>query len=165
MTWRRCALGRGSKHLGRPERKKSLTALTSSRLAESITTRSDDQWQLAFDNLFRDLFRLRDAIALIEKRCVIPTGTSVTVNKRTTHGYPTRSIRHAKQQRLQQLKARLTDVESRIETGRVSVVRGGKVLFKNRHSLDEAALTKDQWSAQWHARRLFITADGEKDKR
>jgi hypothetical protein len=160
----RCALGRGCKHLGRTQRKQELTAQTSSRLAGSITAASDDQWQLAFDNLFRDLFSLRDAIALLEKRCVIQTGTSVTVHKRTTHGYPTPAIRYAKQQRLQVLRARLAGVESRIETGLVSVVRGGKGLLNNRHHLDEAGLTQEQWASQWRARRLFLTADGERGK-
>ena len=160
----RCALGRGYKHLGRKERKQGLTATASSRLAGSITAATDNQWQLAFDNLFRDLFSLRDAIALLEKRCAIPTGTSVTVNERTTHGYPTPRVRYAKQQRLQQLTARLAEVEERIETGRVRIVRGGKGLLKKRHHLDEAGLSKEQWTDQWHARRLFLTADGEKDK-
>ena len=160
----RCALGRGYKHLGRIERKRALTSQTSSRLAGSITAATDDQWQLAFDNLFRDLFSLRDAIALIEKRCATPTGTSVTVRKRTTHGYPTPRVRWNKLQRLQVLRARLADVERRIETGRVSVVRGGKRLLNNRHHLDDAGLTPDQWTDQWIARRMFLTADGEKDK-
>ena len=39
----RCALGRGPKHLGRAERKRALTAQTSSRFAGSITAASDDQ--------------------------------------------------------------------------------------------------------------------------
>jgi IS605 OrfB family transposase len=160
----RCALGRGRKHLGRAERKQALTAVTSSRLAGSITAASDDQWQLAFDNLLRDLFSLRDVIALIEKRSAIQTGTSVSVNKRTTHGYPTPGVRYAKQQRLQVLRARLADVEERIATGRVSVVRGGKGLLNNRHHLAAAGLTEEQWASQWRARRLFLTADGEKDK-
>jgi IS605 OrfB family transposase len=160
----RCALGRGHKHLGRAERKKALTAQTSSRLAGSITASSDDQWQLSYDNLYRDLFSLRDEIALIEKRCAIPTGTSVTVNKRTIAGYPTPGVRHAKQQRLQVLKARLKEAESRIEAGHVSVARGGKGLLNNRHHLGEAGLTEYEWTMQWRARRLFLTADGEKDK-
>jgi IS605 OrfB family transposase len=161
----RCTLARGSKHLGRTERKRALTSRTSSRLAGSITAATDDQWQLAFDNLFRDLFSLRDAIARIETRCAIATGTSVTVRTRTTQGYPTPAIRYAKQRRLQQLKARLADVESRIERGRVSVVRGGKSLLRNRHNLAAAGLTAEAWAEQWIARRMFLTADGEKDKR
>jgi IS605 OrfB family transposase len=119
---------------------------------------------LALDNLYRDLFSLRDAISLVEKRCAIPTGTSVTVNKRSVAGYPTTRVRHAKQQRLQVLKARLADVEQRIEGGQVSIVRGGKSLLHNRHNLAVAGCTQEEWSAQWRARRLFVTADGEKDK-
>jgi hypothetical protein len=138
----RCTLGRGYRHLKRKERKQVLTSQTSSRLAGSITAATDDQWQLAFNNLFRGLFSLRDAIALIEKRCATPTGTSVTVRTRTTRGYPTPAVRYAKQQRLARLKARLADVESRIESRRVSVVRGGKALLRNRHNLAAAGLLR-----------------------
>ena len=160
----RCGLGRGYKHLGRTERKQGLTAQTSSRLAGSITAATDDQWQLAFDNLYRDLFSLRDSIALIEKRCAIPTGTSVSVNKHATHGYPTPGVRWNKLQRLQVLQARLADVEDRVAAGRVSVVRGGNRLLNNRLNLEAVGLTEEQWASQWRARRLFLTADGEKDK-
>ena len=59
----RCALGSGSKHLGRKERKRGLTAAISSRWAGSITSATDEQWQLALDNLYRYRQQLREAIA------------------------------------------------------------------------------------------------------
>ena len=152
----RCALGRGYKHLGRKERKQALTAQTSSRIAGSITAATDDQWQLAFTNLYRDLFCLRDAIGVIEQRCAVPVGGVVTTGRRRLRGYPTTSIRYAKQQRLQVLRARLVDVQRRIEAGQVSIVRGGQRLLNSRHHLDEAGLTTSQWQEQWRARRLLL---------
>lgn len=160
----RCVLGRGSKHLGRAQRKRDLTSATSSRIAGSITAATDDQWQLAFANLYRDLFSLRDAIGVIEQRCAVPAGEVVATGRRSLRGYPTAAIRYAKQQRLQVLRARLADVERRIETGQVSIVRGGQRLLNSRHHLDTAGLSQVQWAQQWRARRLFLTADGEKDK-
>ena len=160
----RCALARGPTHLGRTERKRELTAQTSSRLAGSITAASDNQWRLALGNLYRERRTLRDAVATIEKRCAIPTGTAVVVNGRRVRGYPTPSVRWEKQQRRQVLRARLADVERRLATGRVSVVRGGKHLLTTRHHLGAAGLTADQWTQQWRTRRLFLTADGERDK-
>jgi hypothetical protein len=44
------------------------------------------------------------------------------------------------------------------------VVRGGKALLHKRNNLDSAGLTEQQWRRQWQSARLFLTADGEKDK-
>jgi hypothetical protein len=44
-------------------------------------------------------------------------------------------------------------------------VPGGRRLAKQRHTLDQAKLTERQWRARWQAARLFLTADGEADKR
>jgi IS605 OrfB family transposase len=46
----------------------------------------------------------------------------------------------------------------------VSVVRGGKALLRTRNNLGEAGLTQARWRQQWESARLFLTADGEKDK-
>jgi len=46
----------------------------------------------------------------------------------------------------------------------VSVVRGGKALLRKRNNLAAAELTEARWRAQWESARLFLTADGEKDK-
>ena len=37
-------------------------------------------------------------------------------------------------------------------------------LLRKRSNLAAAGLTEDRWRAQWEAARLFLTADGEKDK-
>ena len=79
-------------------------------------------------------------------------------------GYPTGAERHAKMVRLQVLRARLAGVERRLAAGPVRVVRGGKALLRKRGNLAAAGLTEAQWRGRWEAARLFLTADGEKDK-
>ena len=46
----------------------------------------------------------------------------------------------------------------------MSVTRGGRALLRKRANLAAAGLTEAQWRAEWEAARLFLTADGEKDK-
>jgi len=65
---------------------------------------------------------------------------------------------------LQVLQARLAAVDWRLEAGTVSVVRGGKALLRKRGRLGAAGMTEAQWRGQWESARLFLTADGEKDK-
>ena len=79
-------------------------------------------------------------------------------------GYATPAERHAKAIRLQSLKARLARVGRQVEAGAVSVTRGGRGLLRKRANLAAAGLTEAQWRGQWEAARLFLTADGEKDK-
>jgi IS605 OrfB family transposase len=62
------------------------------------------------------------------------------------------------------LQARLARVNRRLEAGTVSVARGGKALLRKRNNLAAAGLTEDQWRREWESARLFLTADGEKDK-
>ena len=79
-------------------------------------------------------------------------------------GYATPAERHAKTVRLHALKARLARVDRQLEAGAVSVVRGGKTLLRKRGNLAAAGLTGERWRAEWESARLFLTADGEKDK-
>jgi hypothetical protein len=79
-------------------------------------------------------------------------------------GYPTPAERHAKTLRLQTLRTRLADVQQQVDTGRVSLCRGGKALMHKRCNLADAGLTEAQWRERWEATRLFLTADAEKDK-
>ena len=46
----------------------------------------------------------------------------------------------------------------------MSVVRGGKALLRKRRNLAAAGLTEERWRREWESARLFLTADGEKDK-
>ena len=79
-------------------------------------------------------------------------------------GYVTAAERYAKTLRLQALEARLARVERQLQAGAVSVVRGGKALLRKRDNLSAAGLTEAQWRREWESARLFLTADGEKDK-
>ncbi len=154
----RCAVGPGAD--GRTERKRALTAQSSSRWAGAITRTSNDQWRRGWRNLLDTRTGTGRAMRVIERRLAVPVGGRCG----RTRGYATRHERWAKQQRLRRLQARLARVERRIGQGRVSVVRGGRRLVKARHRLTDAMLTEPQWRARWDAERLFLTADGEADK-
>src|ERR1035438_4780104 len=161
----RCGLGNGPKHLGRGPRKQALTAQSSSRWAGTITRISDDQRQMGADNLYRQREQLYDSAEAITRRLKVEVGVSVKdAQGHSTKGYGSKAERWMKQQRLQILTAKLEAVEKRIETGHVSVVRGGKDLMKKRHNLAAAGLTEPQWCETWDAARLFLSADGEADK-
>ncbi len=151
----RCAVGPGAD--GRTNRKRTLTAASSSRWAGAITRTSNDQWQRRYRNLLDARAGLDGAIRVIQQRLVVSVGG----RRGGTHGYATRQERWAKQQRLQHLQARRAQVERRLAEGRVSVCRGGRRLAKVRHRLEDARLTQGQWRQRWRAERWFLTADGD----
>jgi hypothetical protein len=158
LAWR-CRLGRGTDQ--RTIRKRTLTGRSSSRWAGSMTRTSNDQWQRASANLTDRRIALQRAAHAIRARLSVPVGQ----RQGRVRGYASRAERFAKQGRLQHLQAELAEVEGRLASGRVSVCRGGRRLAKQRHTLDQAKLTERQWRARWQAARLFLTADGEADKR
>ncbi|MEV6819461.1 IS200/IS605 family accessory protein TnpB-related protein, partial [Nocardiopsis dassonvillei] len=80
-------------------------------------------------------------------------------------GYSSRREWHAKSRRLTVLESRYAAAVADWEAGRVHVVRGGKRLLNNRHHLDRAQLTEEEWRARWEAARSFLQADGESGKR
>ncbi len=141
----------------RAERKKSLTAVSSSRWAGAMTRASEDQYQLSMRVLYDDASGLRRAIRTIDKRLAVPCGQ----RKGKVRGYTDQAERFAKQRRLQVLKARLAAVEAQMASGRPAITVGGKRLAKVRHNLEKAQLTPEQWRQRWAASRLFLTADGE----
>ena len=159
----RCAEGKLDAR-GRAEsrraRKRALTAASSSRWAGAITRTSEDAWQLASRNLDAERATLKARVRRIEARLAVPAG------KKTgrVSGYATPAERHAKTLRLKALKGRLARVEGQTADGRVSVTRGGRRLLRARLNLQDAGLTERQWRERWDAARLFLTADGEKDK-
>jgi hypothetical protein len=146
--------------VSRRERKRGLTPQSSSRWAGSITRATEDQVQLATRCLTADQASLRSRARRIEARLAVPAGTRAG----RARGYATQAERYQKQRRLQALKARLGQAERQLAGGQVPVVRGGKRLLGARHNLEEAGLTGVQWRDRWEAKRLFLTADGEKDK-
>jgi IS605 OrfB family transposase len=156
----RCAegrLGARARAVSRRERKRALTAGSSSRWAGAITRVSEDQQGLAERNLRAERSSLNARARTIEARLTVPAGR----REGRARGYATQAERHAKQQRLQHLRGRVARAERQLESGRMSVCRGGRRLAKTRHNLAAAGLTEDQWRAQWDAARLFLTADGE----
>jgi hypothetical protein len=159
----RCAEGRlGAKQRARSRqvRKQELTAKSSSRWAGALTRTSEDAYQLAYRNLLAERRSLLARIKRIETRLAVAAGKRAG----RARGYPTAAERHAKTIRIQTFRTRLAEVEQQLDTGRVSVCRGGKTLLRKRNSLADAGLTETQWRERWAASRLFITADGEKDK-
>ena len=156
----RCAEGRlNAKQRARTRRvrKQELTAKSSSRWAGALTRTSEDAYQLAYRNLLAERRSLLARIKRIETRLAGKRAGRV-------RGYPTTAERHAKTIRIQTFRTKLAEVEQRLDTGRVSVCRGGKALLRKRNNLADAGLTEIQWRERWAASRLFITADGEKDK-
>jgi hypothetical protein len=141
----------------RAARKKNLTAVSSSRWAGAMTRASQDQYQLSMRALFDERACLRRAIHTISRRLAAPCGKAAG----KTRGYADQAERYEKQRRLQILTARLAVVEARIESGRPSIVVGGRRLAKLRQNLEKAALTVEEWRQRWVAERLFLTADGE----
>jgi hypothetical protein len=144
----------------RRERKRALTAQSSSRWAGAITRTSEDQRGLAERNLRAERSSLQARVQRIEARVAVPAaGRSGRLR-----GYASPSERHGKIIRLHALQARLARVERQLESGSVSVVRGGRALLRKRANLTAAGITEDQWREQWDAARLFLTADGEAGK-
>jgi hypothetical protein len=157
----RCRLGRGDGE--RAGRKQALTAASSSRWAGSITRTSNDQWERAWRNLLDARVGLRRAVRRLRARLAVPVGG----RHGQVRGYASRAERFQKQGRLRRLEARLARVEALLAAGRVSVCRGGRRLAKLRHAVgrEDVPLTTAGWRARWQAARLFLTADGEADKR
>ena len=129
----RCAEGRldaRGRAVSRRERKRALTAGSSSRWAGAITRASEDAWQLADRNLRAERASLRARARRIEARAAVPAGGTTG----RVRGYATPAERHAKTVRLQALKARLSKVQRRLDSGAVSVGdAGGKDLLRKRN--------------------------------
>jgi hypothetical protein len=159
----RCAEGRldaRGRAASRRERKRALTAESSSRWAGAITRTSEDQWRLADRGLRDQAASLRARVRRIESRLKAPAGSRAGQARE----YATQAERWQKQRRVQVLKARLAEAERRLAEGRVSVCRGGSRLARIRHRLGEAGLTEAQWRRRWDAERMLICADGEAGK-
>jgi hypothetical protein len=154
----RCRLGHGADQ--RADRKRALTAASSSRWAGALTRTSNDQWKRGWRNLHDTRANLRRAIRAIDRRLAAP----IEGRHGRVRGYATEAERWQKQRRRQVLATRLARVEARIWQGRVSVVRGGRRLCRARQHLEDAGLTQQQWRQRWDAERSFLSADGEADK-
>jgi len=124
---KRCSEGRLSakeKADSRRDRKRSLTAASSSRWAGAITRTSEDAFGLAMRNLAAERQSLRVRTTRIRERLSVPPGE----HKGKIRGYATKAERFGKQRRLQVLCHRLAVVDARIQEGHVPVCWGGKAL-------------------------------------
>ncbi|MFD5495566.1 IS200/IS605 family accessory protein TnpB-related protein [Streptomyces sp. NPDC127091] len=144
------------------ERKRALTADSSSRWAGSITKASHDQWALSRRAQLAHIQGLEAGVETIAHRLSLPVGERGS--KRAPGGYRTRREWFAKTRRLHVLEDRLERERSDRAAGVVHVVRGGKQLARNRHHLEAARLTAGQWRQRWEAERWFLQADGESGK-
>jgi len=173
---RRCRLGQGPDQ--RTDRKRALTAPSSSRWAGAVTRTSGDQWARAYANLLEARTGLRRAVKRLRARLAVPVGQARGRGRSRVRGYESQAERFEKQRRLQHLRSRLGEVEGRLAAGRVSVCRGGRRLAKLRQAVAgdggggggggkdgrTTQVTEAQWRERWEAGRLFLTADGEADK-
>ncbi|WP_220139840.1 hypothetical protein [Nocardia huaxiensis] len=159
----RCADGTAHDRDRWAERKRALTAESSSRWAGAITKASNELWALARRGQQAHLRSLEAGIAILRARLALPIGAAGTGGK--PGGYRSRREWFAKSRRLQILSIRLEAVRADHDAGRVRVVRGGRRLANTRHHLDAAGLTDSQWRARWEAARWFLTADGESGKK
>ncbi len=149
-----------AKAVSRRERKRELTAESSSRWAGAITRSSEDSYGLAKRNLVAERDSLQARVKTITARVKVSPGEK----KGRCYGYASAVERWEKQRRAQVLAARLADVEAQLSSGAYSICRGGKRLARNRHNLQAAGRSVDEWSGEWEAARFFVTADGEADK-
>jgi hypothetical protein len=156
----------------RAQRKRALTAVSSSRWAGAITRAVEDQYQLGMRSLAAQVADLRAAVDVLEARCALRPGALAPVEDTHTHGrsrsrrrgYRTAAERFTKTRRLAVLRPRLATAEQALAAGRPSITVGGKRLWRNRNHLDAAGMVEQQWRQKWDAARMFLIADGESGK-
>lgn len=154
----RVALGRvPAAQRGRTERKRNLTAVSSSRWAGSITRATEVQYQLGMRALVAEVSHLRAATAALNRRVAVPVGQK----DGKIRGYRSEAERFQKTRRLAQLQDRLEEAQTTLSAGQPSITLGGKRLWKTRNHLEDADLTREQWEDQWAATRMFLVAYGE----
>ncbi|MFI6251112.1 hypothetical protein [Streptomyces sp. NPDC051016] len=127
-----------AKETGRAERKRQLTAVSSSRWAGAMTRASEDQYQLSMRCLADERAGLRRRIRKIGQRLAVACGQK----HGRVRGYADQAERWQKLRHLSKLEARLAVVEQQIEQGRPSITAGGRRLAGARHHLAEAGLTE-----------------------
>ncbi len=158
---------RKAQSVWRAERKRALTAVSSSRWAGAITRAVEDQYQLGMRALGAHVGDLQSAIEVLEQRCALRPGQTAAQDtagggrRRRPRGYATAGERFSKTRRLACLRQRLVAAQADLAAGHPAVTVGGKRLWRNRHNLAAAGIDESQWRARWDAARLFMTADGE----
>lgn len=162
---------RKAQSVWRAERKRALTAVSSSRWAGALTRAVEDQYQLGMRALGAHVGDLQSAIGVLEQRCALRPGETATEDpaasggrRRVKRGYATAGERFSKTRRLACLRQRLAAAQADLAAGRPAVTVGGKRLWRTRHNLQAAGIDESGWRQRWDAARLFVTADGETAK-
>lgn len=154
------------KAVSRRDRKRDLTAHTSSRWAGAITRKVEDQYHLGMRALVAERTMLRQATTTIGRRLAITPGDTLTPKRgKPVRGYRDKGEWFQKSRRHASLTHRLAVAETRIEAAYPRLVHGGSRLWHNRANLAAADMTEPEWRERWDASRWFLTADGETGKR
>ncbi len=161
------------RHPGRTDRKRAMTAVTSSRWAGAVTHEANRLYAAARQAQQLALRRTEAAIRTIQSRLGLPlrgdphedAPPSPAHGRSRWRAYASADERAMKQRRLQILTARAAQIRDDLTHGRVHICRGGKALARHRHYLLEAGLTEAEWRQRWEAARWFIHANGEAGKR
>src|SRR6266542_571841 len=98
----------------RANRKRDLTAVSSSRWAGAITRTSEDQWRRAYANLLDARIGLRRAVERLQARLAVLVGQAQGHGRTRVRGYESQAERLEKQRRLQQLRSKLGEVGRRL---------------------------------------------------
>ncbi|WP_326811093.1 transposase [Streptomyces scopuliridis] len=159
----RCEAGHNHDNDAWATRKRELTEQSSSRIAGTITKATHDQYGLARRCLMAHIHSLEAGVRTLMHRLSLPVGEKGS--KRAPGGYRSKGEWFHKSRRLATLEHRLEVARHDWKSGRARVVRGGRRLLKNRHNLQAAQLTEQQWQERWEAERWFLAADGESGKR
>lgn len=163
-------MDRKAQSVWRAERKRALTAVSSSRWAGAITRAVEDQYQLGMRALGAHVGDLQSAIEILEQRCALRPGETAAADtsgdgggrrRRPRRGYATAGERFSKTRRLAALRQRLAAAQADLAAGHPAVTVGGKRLWRTRQNLVAAGIDESGWRARWDAARLFATADGE----
>jgi hypothetical protein len=122
---------RKAQSVWRAERKRSLTAVSSSRWAGALTRAVEDQYQLGMRALGAHVGDLQSAIEVLEQRCALRPGETAAEDtadggrrRRPKRGYATAGERFSKTRRLACLRYRLVAAQEDLAAGHPAVTVG-----------------------------------------
>ena len=124
-------LDRASQAAWRAERKRAVTAVSSSRWAGAITRAVEDQYQLGMRGLATEVRDRRAAVEVLEQRCALRAGELAPVqdddsgdpSRRPHRGYRSAAERFNKTRRLAVLQNQLAAAEDALANGRKLVLQ------------------------------------------
>jgi IS605 OrfB family transposase len=144
------------------ERKRVLTADSSSRYAGAIVRSNEARLRSAQSSLDRQIASDRKAMAAITRRLSVPIGETLTaLDGSRTSGYRSQIERHGKQVRLAHLGSELSHLSA---LPHPVVVRGGQGLWRQRQNLTAAKVSLPTWQGRWREGRSFRSALGSADE-